>query len=219
MELHQLKAKKRDAVGKGEASKERRAGLVPGTMYGEGQEAVSLTLDAREFTRLVHGRGGEHAIVQLDIENAPDLSSPAMVKAVQHHPLRDNIVHADFMRIRLDQRITTAVSVTLVGESVGVIEGGVLDHQLREVEIECLALDVPETIEVDVSALTIGDSLHVSDLAVPENVTLLTESNRAVAAIMAPRVVEEEAAAEEVEGEEGEEVEGEGAADAEGGAE
>ena len=115
--------------------------------------------------------------------------------------------------------VTTAVSVTLVGDSVGVHEGGVLDHQLREIEVECLALDVPDTIEVDVSGLTIGDSLHVSDLAAPENVTIVTEGARAVAAIMAPRVIEEEVPAEEgeVEGEEGEAAEGEGAEQAEGG--
>ena len=215
MELQQIKAKKRDAAGKGEASRERRAGLVPAVLYGEGGEAVSLTMDAREFSRLVHGRGGEHAIVQLDIENAPDLSSPAIVKAVQHHPVRESILHADFMRIRLDQRITTVVSVTLVGDSVGVREGGVLDHQMREVEIECLALDVPDAIEVDVSGLGIGDSLHVFDLAAPENVTIVTEGDRAVAAVMAPRVVEE-TVAEPVEGEEGA-AEAEGATGAEGG--
>ena len=99
-------------------------------------------------------------------------------------------MHADFLRIRLDERIQTTVSVVLTGQAEGVTLGGVLDHQLREVEVECLALDVPEEFALDITSLQVGDSLHVSDITAVENVTILTDPARAVAAILAPRVVE-----------------------------
>ncbi|MDP7639771.1 MAG: hypothetical protein QGG73_08660, partial [Candidatus Hydrogenedentes bacterium] len=116
----------------------------------------------------------------------------------------------------LTKKIRTAVSIRIEGRAVGVIEGGLLDHQLREVEVECLALDVPEPFAVDVTEMQIGDSLHVSDImaSVPANVTVLTKLERAVVAVHAPRVVEEETAAELEEDEEG--VEGEEDAPADG---
>ena len=136
-----------------------------------------------------------------------------MLKAVQHHPIRGEVLHADFMRIRLDERIQTVVPLVLAGQAKGLVEGGILDHQLRELEIECLALEVPEQITVDVSDLGIGDVIHVADVHVPATVTLLTGTDRAVVAVLAPRVVEEAAVSEEVEaaeGEEGKGAEGEG---------
>jgi len=163
--------------------------------------------DCARRDHLIHGRGGEHAIVQLECEGRPDLNSPAILKAVQHHPVRGDALHADFLRIRLDERIHTSVPVVLTGQSKGVVEGGVLDHQLRELEVECLALEVPEQLLVDVSDIGIGEGLHVSDIEVPANVTVLTESERAVVAVLAPRIIEEavpEAEEEAVEGEEGE---------------
>ncbi|GMV94828.1 MAG: 50S ribosomal protein L25 [Candidatus Hydrogenedentota bacterium] len=196
MELQTLKAATREQRGKGAAGRERKAGRVPGVLYGGGADAVSLKLNAREFERLVHS-GGEHAIVQLDIEDQPNLSSPAMLKSVHHHPVRGGIMHADFQRIRLDERIITIVPLELVGHCKGVVDGGVIDFQLREVEVECLALEVPEKIEVDTTELGIGDSIHVEQLPAPTNVTIVTDPTRSVVAVHAPRVVktaEEEAA-------------------------
>ncbi len=196
MELQTLKASTRVAKGKGDAGRERRTGNVPGVLYGGGGESISLKLDAREFERLIHS-GGEHAIVQLSVEDQPELSSPAMLRAVQHHPIRGEVLHADFQRIRLDERITTLVPLELVGHCKGTIEGGVLDFQLREIEVECLALEVPEKIEIDTTELGIGDSIHVEQIPAPPNVTIVTELTRSVVAVHAPRVIktaEEEAA-------------------------
>jgi large subunit ribosomal protein L25 len=196
MELQTLKAATREQRGKGAAGRERKAGRVPSVLYGGGGESVSLKLDAREFDRLI-GSGGVHAIVQLEVEDQPDLSSPAMLKAVHHHPVRGEVMHADFQRIRLDERITTIVSLELIGQSKGAVEGGVVDFQLREVEVECLALEVPEKIEVDISELGIGDSVHVEQLRAPANVTIVTDPTRSIVAVHAPRVIktaEEEAA-------------------------
>ena len=197
MELQTLDARVRTSRKKGAARKERAAGRIPGVVYGEGQEAVSISVDGREFIRLLHGAGGEHAVVELKMENAPDKGGPAMLREVQHHPLRDDVLHIDFQRIRLDRKITTFVPVHLEGKARGLTEGGVLDYQLREVEVECLPADVPEYLELDITELEIGHSLHVSDLKTPTNATIVTEPDRAVVTMLAPRVAVEEEEAEE----------------------
>ena len=204
MELQSLKASTRMAGGKGVARQARAQGALPAVLYGGDQGPVSLKLDLHQFDLLVHGRGGEHAIVQIEVQDEPAFSTPALLKAIQRHPARGNILHADFLRIRLDERIATIVQIRAVGQPIGVIEGGVLDQQLREVEVECLALEVPDEIVVDISGLHIGDSIHAGQLTPPENVTILTDPERPVVAVHAPRVVKEEAPEEAV-------VEGEGA--------
>jgi large subunit ribosomal protein L25 len=214
MELQELKAKTREAGGKSTARRLRQTGALPGVVYGGGKEATHVMIDLREFVSVVHGRATEH-VVQLQVEDQPELSGPALIKFVQHHPVRGDILHADFQRIRLDERITAHVPVSLKGQPEGVIQGGVLDHQLREVEVECLALEMPEELTIDVTALNIGDSVHVQELVAPAGVTILTEPDRTIAAVLAPRVLEEAVPAEEaVEGEE-EVAEGEKAAEGE----
>ncbi|HOZ48338.1 MAG TPA: 50S ribosomal protein L25 [Candidatus Hydrogenedentes bacterium] len=194
MKIQTLKVKTRSGRGTGAARKLRQAGEVPGILYGGTGEAVGIRLNARAFERMLHAHAGEQAVVQLDVEDQPELSTPALLKVVQHHPVRGDAIHADFLRIRLDERITTIVPIRSEGRPVGVADGGILDHQLREVEVECLALDVPEEIRVDVSALNVGDSLHVSEIVPPEGVTIVTDPARVIAAVHAPRL----AATEEV---------------------
>lgn len=216
MELHSLTATTRDSRGKGAARQSRRDGLLPAVLYGGRQDPVSLQLDRRELERLLQGRSGDQAVVQLEVSDQPDLGSPALLKSLQHHPLDGHILHADFLRIRLDERIVTIVPIEVHGRPEGVQEGGMLDHQLRELEVECLALEVPEQITVDVSGLALGESIHVADLDVPGNITVITDPDRAVATVLIPRAVKTEEE-EEAEGAEGEEAEGEeGAEEAEG---
>ncbi len=213
MELQNLSVSKREGKGKGSSHQTRVKGLIPGVVYGGGQDPLHIVVNTKVFEKLLHGRFGEHAVVQLEVEGAPDLNSPALLKQVQRHPLKEHVLHADFLRIRLDERIETVVPIELTGQAAGVVEGGVLEHQLREVEVECLALEVPEHILVDVSRLNIGDSVHVSDLIVPEGIKVLTDPERPVASVTVPRAMVEaapaEAAAEGAEGE-GEKKEGEG---------
>ncbi len=208
MELQDLTVTTREKVGKGAVQRARESGLVPSVLYGTGQEPLSLSVDRKTFELLLHGDMGENAVLQINVEGHPELSSPALIKEIQRHPIRESLVHADFLRIRLDEKIQTFVSVQLVGRSVGIIEGGVLDHQLRQLEIECLAINVPSVVEIDISELDIGGSIHVAEIAEMEDVTILTESDRTVCTVHAPRVVVEEVE-EELEGEEGEEGEGE----------
>lgn len=207
MELLNLKAQPRVARGKGGARQTRRAGRVPAVLYGGDGGPLSLSIDGRAFLRVLHGELGEHAVVQLEIEGQPELNSPAIVKQVQHDPVYGHVLHADLFRIRLDQKIKTMVPIHLEGRAKGILEGGVLDHQLREIEVECPPLEVPKYIIVNIETLEIGHSLHVSDIVAPDNVVILTPSDRPVVAIHAPRVQAatpaegEAAAAAPVEGE------------------
>jgi large subunit ribosomal protein L25 len=180
MELQELKVSNRAGKGTGPSRRVRVQGNVPGVVYGGEQGPIHIQLNARAFQKLIHAAAGEHAIVQLRFEDTPDLDSPAILKELQHHPVRNEVVHADFMRIRLDQKITTSIAIKLVGTPVGIVNGGVLDVQLRELEIECLALEVPESVEVDIT--------------VREGIDIITESDRTIAAVHAPRVVKEETA-------------------------
>ena len=212
MELQTFTVKTREDAGKGAARQSRMKGSIPCVLYGGGEEPVALAANSRDFEVLLHAHAGSHAVLQLDVANQPALNTPVLVKDVQRHPVMDTLMHADFLRISLDERIHTSTVIELTGQCKGVVAGGVLEQQLRELEIECLALDVPEAIVVDVSGLDIGDSIHVAALEVSGKITVLTEPDRTVAAVHAPRVVketaegEEEAAAEGEEGEGGEEA-------------
>ena len=208
MELHTLIVAARERKGKGGARKVRAAGEVPGVLYGLGQEPVCFKVSAHVLDHLLRGRAGEHAIVELEVADKPGLNCPALLKEVQHHPVHGHVLHADFLRIRLDTRITTLVSVQLTGQAIGAVEGGVLYHQLREVEVECLALEVPDEFRIDVTELAIGSNLHVADLVAPENVTVVTDPERVIVAVHAPRVLKtaEEEAEEAAVAEEGEET-------------
>lgn len=204
MELQTLQASKRQANGSNSAGRQRRDGRVPGVLYGGDKEPVALSVDNREFLRLVHA-GGAHAIVQINITDDAAASSPALLKDVQYHPVKGHVLHADFQRIRLDERITTLVPLNFFGHCKGVVDGGVLDYQLRELEIECLALEVPDKIDVDITNLGIGDHLYVSNITVPEGIAIVTDADRSVVACHAPRAMKEETtvAAEAAPGEEG----------------
>lgn len=189
MELQTINVSTREEVGKGPARRRRVAGSIPAVMYGENKSVVSLMINAKAFTAALHGSQGEHAIMQAHVEDKPELSGPILVKAVQHHPIKEHIIHADLLRIDLAQPIHTLVPLALVGQCPGIVEGGVPDQQLRELQIECLPLDTPTHIDVDISELRIGGLLHVSDLKTPDNLKVVTEPDRTIITIHPPRVV------------------------------
>ena len=203
MKIQKLKVTTRGETGTGPARRHRVIGDIPAVIYGDGGESTAITINTKAFLHVVDGGHGEHAIVQVEVEDKPELSGPSVVKDVQHHPIRNHIVHADFLRIKLDKPIQTLIPINLVGRCVGLIEGGVPDQQLRELEVECLPLETPEQFDIDITDLSIGDLLHVSDLTAPEGVKILTEDVRTIIAIHAPRVVksttETEEAVEEAE--------------------
>jgi large subunit ribosomal protein L25 len=211
-----LEVQERLSRGSRESRRLRRDGLIPGVLYGRGA-VHPISVPARDLRRALSGSGGLHTILDVVVEGDGG-THPAVLKEFQRHPVRGTIVHIDLHEVRLDQPIHASVSVTLVGESVGAKEGGVLQQVTRELNVEALPMEIPEHVELDVSALAIGESLRVADLTPIEGVTFLDDPDETVlATVSAPTVIEEP---EEVleEGEEAEAV-AEGEQPAEGGAE
>jgi large subunit ribosomal protein L25 len=204
-----LVAEKRDGTGKGAARKLRAAGRVPAILYGHGMEPLALSVDSRELFHLLHTGAGANVLVDLVVDGTEHLALP---REVQRDHIKGRFVHIDFLAVRRDEKINVTVPLRVVGESPGVKAGGVLEHHLWELNVECLATDVPEAIEVDVSELEIGSGLRVGDLKAPSGVTILTNPEDSVVAVTQPQmaVEEEEEEAEAVEGEAAEE-EAEGA--------
>src|SRR5215831_17272390 len=209
-----LEVEEREHRGTRESRRLRRDGLIPGVLYGRGHKPHPICVQERELRRVLTGSAGLHAI--LDVVLAGQKTTHASIlKDYQVDPLRGKIDHFDLQEVRLDQPIQTSVVVELVGESVGAKAGGVLSHVTREVRVEALPLEVPERLELDVTAMEIGDSLRLTDLSAPEGVTLLDDPEIVLATVTVPTRVEEPE--EEVEeGEEGEVPEGEAAPETEG---
>lgn len=204
----------RETSGKGVARKLRAQGRVPGVLYGHGVAPVSLVFDPDALESLL--RQGDAGLNTLfDLEGAAAVAGKTvLVKDMQRHPARGDLLHADLYAINLTERISVSVPIRLIGTPAGVsMGGGLLDHSLRELELDCLPRSIPDSIDVDVSALELGDSLHVSDLALPDGVELRTDAAQSVASVVAPKVEEEPEVVELAEGEELPEGEAEAAED------
>lgn len=192
-----LRAKRRAGSGKGAARKLRAAQQVPGVLYGRGIDPIPLAVDARDLYHVLHTEAGANVLVDLHVDGKRHLALP---REVQRDHVRGQVLHVDFMTVRRDEKITVGVPVRLVGESRGVKEGGVLEHHLWEVQVECLPGDVPEAVEADISALGIGDGLRVSDLSHQLGVTITTDPGETVVSVVPPPILRvEEVAPEEVE--------------------
>lgn len=197
-----LKAERRDHLGKGGARKIRAAGRVPAVVYGHGDEALHLTVDARELFHLLHTDAGMNVMVDLNVDGDTLLAMP---REVQRDHIKGQFVHIDFLRIARDETVTVEVPVHLTGDARGVREGGVIEHHLWTVQLEALPGSVPTAIDADVTNLGINDSLKVSDLTVPPEVTLLTSEDEVIVTVVPPQVLR--AAEEVLEATEGEAVE------------
>ncbi len=211
--------REREQRGSRDSRRLRRAGLVPGVLYGRGKTPHVFSVPERDLRAALTGSAGLHAILDVVLDGQKTTHA-SVLKEYQQDTLRGTITHVDLQEVRLDQAIHATVAVQLVGESVGVKAGGVLTQVTREINVEALPLEVPEHLELDVGAMEIGDSLRISDLAAQEGVTFLDDPETVLASVAVPkRVVEvEEVAEEAVEGEEAAEAEAE-AAPAQAGAE
>jgi large subunit ribosomal protein L25 len=190
-----LEAERREGIGKGACRKLRREGKIPAILYGPGEKPIPLMMDGNAFTYLYRSLRGEKALFNLKLKG--DRGKKTIVKDLQRDPIGGKIIHVDFEHISLQKRITVEIPIHLAGIPKGVKEGGgVLEHLLREVEIECLPTDIPEHIEVDVFGLDIGDSIHVGDLELP-NVRILVPPERSVATVLPPTVYKEAKVVEE----------------------
>ena len=193
-------ADRRQGTGKGAARAGRRSGRIPGVLYGHDEESVTVSVDALELNRLIQSISVENTIVDLEVKGEKE-PFKVLIREVQRHPYRDDVLHIDFFHIAMDEKIHVEVPVVLVGVPIGVKDkGGVVDHQLREIEIRCLPADIPEKIEMDISELDIGNSIHVKDLELPD-LEIQTDLDRSVVAVLAPTVIvepEEEEVEEEL---------------------
>ncbi len=192
----------RESVGKGAARKSRARGYIPAVFYEKNKPSISIELSAKEFENTYRKLKSRNALVNLNIDGK---DRKALLRDVQYDPLDGHILHADFYGIAENQEITVSVPVHFVGTAVGIKEGGILQTIIREMDISCIASQIPEAINVDISAMEIGDSIHVSDLDF-KGIKILTAPQRTIATMIRPTVIK--AAATTVAGE-GEEIEGE----------
>lgn len=192
-----LKGTRREKLGKGGARKSRAAGEIPGVLYGHGETPVAVSVGAREFDVALRGHKGGNAIVSLSLSGS---DFTALVRDVQYDPITHQILHLDFQHISLTESIEVSVPIHLTGIAVGVKDaGGILEPITRELDIRCLPTAIPASVDVDVTALNIGDSIHVRDLTLT-GFEVLTDPDTTIATVVPPSVVEEkpveEAAAE-----------------------
>ena len=202
-----IKAEIREGVGKGPARRARAAGRVPAILYGGGMEPVSITVDRRELALAYHSDSGTNTLLDIEVDGGRTL---ALTKELQKDPVRGTLLHADFIKIDRDVRIEVEVPIHLVGDSPGVSEGGVLEQPLHALSISVLPGDVPEAVDVDISALAIGDSLRVADIQPDGAYDVLSDADSTIAHVAQP-ISEEELEAMEAAVAEGapEEVEAE----------
>jgi large subunit ribosomal protein L25 len=190
-----LAATVRQGTGKGVVRKLRRAGQMPGIVYGVG-DPVPIQFDGAEAQRLVQTLRGSERLISLQLANGGQASERhVLLKSVQSTPVGAKLLHIDFHEVDVTKTVHVSVAVLGVGKPEGEIHGGILQHVTYDVLIECLPTAIPERLEIDVSRLQIGDSLHVSDLAMPEGVKALTPADETLFVVAAPRVEEEAAPA------------------------
>lgn len=215
-----LTAEPRTEHGSRPAGRLRRSGKVPAVLYGLGTDTAELAVPARELNHIL--AGGANTLVTLKVDGDDALT---LVRQIQRHPTRGDLLHVDFVRVRRDVAVSAEVALRMIGEPAGVLDGGVLEQLIFSLPIEAKPQDIPHEIEVDVSALVIGDQIRLEEVTLPPGVAATIEPDSLVVQVIAPRVVEEEVpegeAVEGEEGAEGEAVEGEAGAEgaAEGGGE
>jgi len=204
MERVSISAEKREEHGKGVARGLRREGMVPAVLYREGK-AQSIKLSKKELAKLINSVAGEQVMV--DLQFADGDKKLALLKDYQVDPIRGELLHTDFFEVSLTEEVRITVHVATVGEPIGVKrDAGILQHTLREIELECLPDKIPGKIEVDISKMEIGQSVHVRDLKFDEGITVITDPGDVIVTVTAPAVeaapeavVEAAAAAEIVE--------------------
>jgi len=209
LDLIELKTKIRTTTGNGPARRLRMSGQIPAVLYGPKTEPVLLSVDKSDLEQVFKKGGIGQVILNLVIQqNGEKTTRPAMIKELQTHPLSRNFIHIDFYEIKMDQKITAKIPVVTTGMAKGVELGGILQIIRRELEVECLPLAVPESIEIDISDLDIGDSIHVGQLRLEGEIEILEEDDYTVVTVLSPKM-EEEPEEEEAEEEEAEKEEGE----------
>lgn len=189
MQEIELTVEARDQYGKGPNRRLRQTGKIPGIFYGPKTASVAIQVDGKNFTRNVASLEGAHLIrFQSDVADLKE--RVVLVRETQVHPVSGAVLHVDFYEVDLTKRLQVTVPLHFTGRPRGVVEGGILQPVLRELLVECLPNNIPEFIEVDVTELSIHDTVHLADLTVPSAVTAIYESNEAVVTVLPPTVEE-----------------------------
>lgn len=187
-----LSAEVRTEIGKQKTKQLRTGGFIPAVVYRHGKNTVPLKVARQDLSRILHTDHGENVVISLTVTGDPKAKQKerlVMIKEIQHEPLLGAVVHVDFHEISLSEKLKVNIPIEPKGESVGVKQdGGVLEHTLREVEAECLPTQIPDRLEIDVTALKIGDALHVRDLVIPEGVRLLSDLELTIFTVKPPFV-------------------------------
>lgn len=195
MERPLLKAEVREGTGKEKARKLRAEGLIPAIFYGPHVESVPLLVDPKELGKTLQSEAGENVLIDLEIRRGDQADRRVvMVKDLQSHPIKRAMLHVDFYEVAMDVMVTVEVPIHLVGKAEGTKVGGILEQVRRAIQIECLPGSIPKHIDVDVSALKIGDSIHVKELQL-ENVKILSDKGLTIATVVPPAAEEKPAVA------------------------
>ena len=211
MEKIELKVTVRNKVGNGAARELRREGMIPAIFYGSKAEPVMLSVITRELENILKTSNIGQVLLELLIQNGKQTSRTAMIKELQTQPVSGSLLHVDFYEVAMDQKIKISIPVVTTGQAIGIEEGGVLQLVRHEVEIFCYPNNIPESLEIDVTDMGIGDSKHMDEVSIDDSFELVDETNFTIVTVLSPKAEEEEEVVEEEEEGEGEEeaVEGE----------
>jgi len=190
-----LKAEARAETGKGPVKRLRAKGEIPAVLYGLGTQSHSLMVKKEDLSEVLHTGAGTNVLIDLQvIDGRKKDNHLVMIKELQRHPFKEKFLHVDFVKVARDEKVETKVPIAVRGEeeAIGLQAGGTLQHNIWEVEVECLPADMPDHLYVDISAMDIGDHLRVDDLVRPAKVTILTDADDIILTILAPRVIEVE---------------------------
>jgi large subunit ribosomal protein L25 len=216
LKQHELNATIRKTKGNGPARSLRREGMFPAVLYGPSTQPILLAVNVREFERAVQKGNIRRTIFSLSIQNGGSLNKPAVIKELQTHPVSGQFLHADFYEIDMNRKLRVRVPIVPRGKAKGEEFGGMMQIIEREIEVLCLPREIPESLELDVADLGIGDALHVKDIPLPAGVELPPGVNYTVVTVVSQKA---EAAPAVAEAEGAEAAEGEKAAETEGAAE
>jgi large subunit ribosomal protein L25 len=217
MEKILVKADKRTELGKGSARSLRRQNVLPAVLYGEGK-SVTIKLDRKEIQKLIYSGGGEHSLITLELNegNSKTSEHPVLIKDYQREPVSEELLHVDFIEVSLKKKIKVTIPVVIIKEPAGIKMGGILQHRVREIEIECLPTQIPDKIEIDAGDVEIGHSLHVSDIPPQEGLKIVTDPSEVILSVTAPKEEVVEAAPVEAAAVEPEVIKAKGKAEEEG---
>jgi large subunit ribosomal protein L25 len=202
-----LNVLKRKRMGKSGAREIRKEGNIPAVLYGKGTDTISLVINPSELKEALSTAAGENTLLEICVKDGEeDIKKLSLLREIQYDFLTSKPIHLDFQALDMNQKITVSVPVQIEGKSIGVKEGGILEEILREISVECLPIDIPNSFNVDVSELEVGHSIHVNILEIKEGISILHEPEDTIVTVLAPKV--EVVEIEEVEEEGAEAAEG-----------